>query len=508
MKELNKYYLSQSKFSIGIKNWERTIPNLMLFAISILTNACHNQKEGDAHDHKTNRTEATLNNDTIKTSANEAHHEELSPTIASLSEEQINTLDLQYGSLEQKQLTAIIKANGSLNVPNGNKANATSLFGGVVRTLNVQVGSNIKKGQIIAAVSNTDLIKMQEEYLLLKMHGNNTNDISTSSHPQYASLRLEKESLQPQIDYAKKELARQKELFEGNAGARKNLELAQSNLLALQNKSEIINSQLSVFAKTANIGNNSRINSLVQQFKMMGINPSTISNNHITTNFYITSPISGTISNVFAKIGSYIDVSSPVAEIVDNGSLHLDLNVFEKDLPKLKVGQTIHFTLTNNPMQEYDAKVYSIGSSFENETKTIPIHCTVQGNKTGLIDGMNVTAIVSLNDVTASSVPTDAIIESDGKDYIFIVTNKKVKEHHEDDEGNQDVEKDGEKDKSTLKEELINGSVNFEKVEIIKGVSNLGYTAITSIMPIPIDAKVVFKGAYFINAKLTNTEGH
>jgi cobalt-zinc-cadmium efflux system membrane fusion protein len=82
--------------------------------------------------------------------------------------------------------------------------------------------------------------------------------------------------------------------------------------------------------------------------------------------------LSGTVSNVFAKIGSYVDVSSPVAEIVDNSSLHLDLNVFEKDLPYLKVGQTIHFTLTNNPANEYDAQVYSIGTAFENESKTIP----------------------------------------------------------------------------------------------------------------------------------------
>jgi multidrug resistance efflux pump len=53
----------------------------------------------------------------------------------------------------------------------------------------------------------------------------------------------------------------------------------------------------------------------------------------------ITSPISGTVSKINAQIGSYVDISSPVLDIIDNHSIHLDLQVFEKDLPKMKVGR-------------------------------------------------------------------------------------------------------------------------------------------------------------------------
>ena len=217
--------------------------------------------------------------------------------------------------------------------------------------------------------------------------------------------------------------------------------------------------------------------SLQQQIQLMGINPSSVSNTNLRAALVVTSPISGTVSNVFSKIGSYTDVSTPVAEIVDNGSLHLDLNVFEKDLPTLQVGQTIHFTLTNNATKEYDAEVYSIGTSFQNDSKTIPVHATVKGNKTGLIDGMNITAIVSLNNVTTPAVPNDAIISHEGKDYIFVVSK---------------AEK--------------NGETNFVKTEIVKGISNMGYTAITLVNEIPQDSKVVTKGTFFVNAKLTNVE--
>lgn len=397
--------------------------------------ACSNKNEADTKNSGTKEIK-------VGAKANE-HHEEAPATIASITDEQIKTVGITYGTVEMKELTATIKANGNLKVPNNNKGNATSLYGGVIKSLNVQIGSYVRKGQVIATIANPQFIQLQEEYL------------TTAS----------------KITFAEQELTRQKELNEGNAGAKKNLQSAEAELKTLR----------------------TRRASLQQQIQLMGINPNNVSNSNLQSALVVTSPIGGTVSNVFAKIGSYVDVSSPVAEIVDNGSLHLDLNVFEKDLPMLRVGQTIHFTLTNNPTTEYDAIVYSIGTAFENDSKTIPVHCNVKGNKTGLIDGMNITGIVSLNNVTTPAVPTDAIVEADGKYYIFVITDKEPEEHHEEGE-----EKEAAPKKHT----------NFEKVEVVKSVTNMGYTAVTFVKDIPIDAKIVIKGAFFINAKLSNTGDH
>lgn len=164
---------------------------------------------------------------------------------------------------------------------------------------------------------------------------------------------------------------------------------------------------------------------------MMGISPGKISNGNMRSGLAITAPISGTISSISIQIGSYADMSSPVAEIIDNHSIHLDLQVFEKDLPKMKVGQIVHFKLTNNPETEYNAAIYSIGSSFENDSKTISVHADVTGNKTGLIDGMNITGIVSLDKTTTPAIPDEAIVEADGKFYLFVKTDQNQKADHE-----------------------------------------------------------------------------
>lgn len=412
---------------------------LITFFISALLYSCHSEGDGHVHAKK----------DTDHTTLPEQAHEEEEPTLATLTDEQINTVGIRLGSIELKQLTATVKMNGALNVPNNNKANATSLYGGVIKSIHLQAGSAVKKGQLIATISNPQFLQVQEEYL----------------------------TVLSRMVFAEQETRRQRELNLGNAGALKNLQSAEAELKTLQTRKA----------------------SLQQQIQLMGMSPSHVSNGNLSSTMAVNSPINGTVSSILGKIGSYVDVSTPVAEIVDNGQLHLDLKVFEKDLPLLKVGQTIHFRITNNANEEYDAMIYSVGTSFENDSRSVTVHATVQGNRRGLIDGMNVTAIVSLDNNTSAAVPNDAIVSSNGRDYIFTVTTKVLEVHHDEEEenhGSEEPEKEGKK-------------TNFEKIEVVKGVSELGYTAITPVVKIPQDAKVVIKGAFFVNAKMTNQgEGH
>ena len=357
-------------------------------------------------------------------SPKEEEHEHEEITEAILSAEQMKAVDLQLGGIEQKALTSTVKVNGHLRVPNHNKGLATALYGGVVRTLQVEIGDYVRKGQVIATLQHPDFIRLQEDYL----------------------------SLQPQLDLAELELTRQAELVAGQAGAQKNYQTARSEAQTLK----------------------SRKASLQAQLRLMGLEPDRLEPGNLQSSIRISSPISGTVSAVFAKMGSFVDVSSPIAEIVDNSSLHVDLQVFEKDLPLMKVGQNLEFTLTNNPSAAYQAKVFNIGSSFEDESKSIAVHCNVIGARQGLIDGMNVSALVHLAPSTVSAVPQAALVEAEGKNFLMV--------------------------------EKAPGT--FERVEVLKGVSELGYTAVTPVKALAPDTKVVISGAYYVHAAMTKIEGH
>src|SRR5690606_17173923 len=184
----------------------------------------------------------------------------------------------------------------------------------------------------------------------------------------FIELQEEYLNLTDQLSLAEQERNRQQLLTEGNVGARKNLQQADVEYNKLK----------------------TRQTSLRAQLELMGVDVSSINPSHLWSTLSITSPVNGVVGEVFGKQGSFVDVSTPLAEVIESSRLHVDLNVFEKDLPALKVGQQIHFVQTNNPAKNYDAQIYAIGAAFENDSKSIPVHCTVNGDKTGLIDGMNV----------------------------------------------------------------------------------------------------------------------
>src|SRR5690606_38981384 len=94
------------------------------------------------------------------------NHEEI-PNSVFLTDEQIKAVGIQLGQIEQKSLSDGLKINGELSVPNQNKANATTLYPGIIKEIYIQPGSAVKKGQRIASITNADYIKMQEDYLNL-----------------------------------------------------------------------------------------------------------------------------------------------------------------------------------------------------------------------------------------------------------------------------------------------------------------------------------------------------
>ena len=114
----------------------------------------------------------------------------------------MKSVGVALGNVEMKELTSTIKANGLLSVPNSNKATITSLYGGIIKTINIQVGSIVKKGQVIATIANPEYIQLQEDYL------------TTNSR----------------ITYAEQEYRRQRELLIMMLGRRKIFRVPMRNL--------------------------------------------------------------------------------------------------------------------------------------------------------------------------------------------------------------------------------------------------------------------------------------
>ena len=215
---------------------------------------------------------------------------------------------------------------------------------------------------------------------------------------------------------------------------------------------------------------------------LLDVTPIALTPESILSVINVRSPISGNVSHIHINIGASLAPSQKLMDVVDNTQLHLDLFVFEQDLTKIKVGQSVDITLTNLPGKHYAAKIFAIGSAFDSESKSIPIHAAITGDKLGLIEGMNVSALISIGNNTVPAVATTAITSSAGNDFIFIQTS---------DHGAKDAPSE----------------TRFKMIQVKRGVTNGGYTEITPLSEIPDNAKVVNNGAFYLMAMLTNQGG-
>lgn len=352
---------------------------------------------------------------------NKEEHQEAEESIVELTPEQVKTINLQLGKIEMKDLSGAIKVNGMLDVPPQNLVSISAPLGGFVKSTELLQGMKVTKGQVIVVMQHPDYIQMQQDYLDMKS----------------------------QTEYLEMEYQRQQELSKDNVNSQKSLQQAKSQYE-------------SAAAKCAG---------LKAKLMLVGINPEKLTNQTIQSSVTINSPISGYVTSVNVNIGMYVNPTDVLFKIVDTEHLHAELIVFEKDIPKIKIGQKVRFTLANESVERI-ATVYLIGREISSD-RTVRIHCHLDKEDLDLLPGMYLKAYVEAGTQNLPAVPNQAIINFEGKDFIFLAE----KEPH-----------------------------RYKMLEVTKGINELGYTEINLGSSLSQESLIVVNGAYDLLSKMKNSE--
>ncbi|MGV3612285.1 MAG: efflux RND transporter periplasmic adaptor subunit [Fluviicola sp.] len=378
----------------------------------------------------------------------EEHHEETESGIkeVALNEAQYNASEIELGTFSSKNLSEVIHANGYTKLPPQNQADVTVLVEGTIKSIQVIEGQFVKEGQTLATIESLEFTKLQQAYLESKSN----------------------------LEWLSEEYDRQKTLSSENVNAKKTLQKSKSDYESEKARNASLKKQLNILHLQ---GEGAAISIMA-----------------------IKAPISGYITEINLKIGSTAKLGEPLFSIVDNSKMHVDLLVYEKDLQKVKPGQQVRFTLTNQDNTEIMGKIFSIGKAFENETKSIAVHADILNEKQLLIPGMYVNALidVGLNEVKA--LPEDAIVKADGREFIFILEKIEEEKGH-DEKAGHDHEDDHEHSGKAGK------GYHFQRIEVKTGTRQLGFVQITLLQEIPANAKLVLQGAYYIQSHLLKSEG-
>lgn len=394
--------------------------------------------EGDGHDHAEGETHSE-----------ETHAETKEPSTikeVELNEAQFKASSIELGTFSDKNLSEVISVNGYTKLPPQNQADVSVYTSGIVKTINVSEGQYVSKGQTIATIESPEFTKLQEAYLTSKSN----------------------------LEFLKLEFERQKTLSDEEVNSKKTFQKTKAEY-------EI---------------ERARFNSLQKQLSTLHIS----GNGNTTATVPVLAPISGNLTEIYIKIGSNVEAGKPLMNIVDNSKLHVDLLVYEKDLFKVKIGQSVRFVLVNQDNSEVKGRIFSVGKSFENDTKSVAVHSDISNNQQKLIPGMYVNALIDVGSNTVKAVPTEAIIKADGREFVFVLEEGHKEEAHDEKEGHN--HQDGDKH-----EEAEGKTFHFQRIEVKSGTTQLGFTQVSLLQKIDTNAKIVLKGAYYIQSHLLKSEG-
>ena len=358
-------------------------------------------------------------NGAAKKSQEAKETEVLPPDIVEMRADQVKLANIETGLVEFRSLSGSLKVNGSVGVSPENLATVCMPFGGFVKSTSLMPGKAVSKGQTLAVLENQEFVDIQQNYLEAKS----------------------------KLEFAEAEYKRHSELYKEDVYSRQNLQKVTAEYKGLK----------------------AQVKALEQKLAMIGISPGNLQEDNITSSVAVVSPISGFVKSVNINIGKYVDPADVLFEIVNSDKLYLELILFEKDADKVSAGQKIRFFI-NNETEQHDAVIYQTGRSV-NEDRTYKIYATVTGTCRNLLPGMYVNAVIEANASQMTSLPSDAVVSFDDKDYIFIF--------------DKDKEENGKK------------FTEYRMVEIRKGITDGGYSEI--VLPAGFDVKsirVVIKGAY------------
>lgn len=334
--------------------------------------------------------------------------------VVSISENQFKSGDMQLGKITTQPFNTVVKANGMFAVPPENQADVSAYFAGYVKNISLLPGDAVKKGQTLFTIENPEYVQAQQDFLEAK----------------------------GRLNYLKSDYERQKELMADNVTSKKNFLKAESEY----------NVTLAQYQ------------SMKKKLSLMNINPNTLTGDNIRSVISVTSPLSGYATTINATKGMYLNPSDVAITVTNTDDLHIELKIFEKDLPMVKVGQPINVRLQNDTGKLYQGKVHLVNKAINIQDRTVDIHGDLVNESEAKLfaPGMYIEGEILTTTTEYPALPVEAVANIDNDYFVLVKEN----------------------------------GINFKRMLVKIGTTNNGYILIVNASDFDADTEFLTKGAF------------
>ncbi len=282
---------------------------------------------------------------------------------------------------------------------------------GELSQLNVDFGSYVTQGQVIAVIDQRDAkLKVEQAEAALKqtmarlgMKEGEKFDVNQNAEVRQAKA---------QLDWSQMDLDRAAKLVENGDVSRSiyDQSVTQNNLAKARHQAAVdaVNQQLAV---------------VEQQRAALSLAKKAV------TDTVVRAPISGAVKEKFANRGSYLAVGGRILSLVKINPLRLRADIPESSSAAVRKGQTMNLTVEALAGRTFTGRIVRIGPSLNEQTRALTVEAEVNNSGNQLRPGMFAKSqLITANDASAVMIPAKAVLTAAGLSKVFVIENGKAVE--------------------------------------------------------------------------------
>lgn len=281
-----------------------------------------------------------------------------------------NYANLKIETLQEIPAPATEPLNGKIVLDENYTSRVSSPILGRATKIYVQIGASVKAGQVLMSIDSPDL----------------------------ATAIADARKANADLELKRKAFERNKLLLEGGVIASKELEISQADLNQSLAESERAQARL----RNLNVGRQQQD----------------------AETYYLRAPISGILVDQQINPGNEVrpDAANPLFTITNPSHLWAMIDLPERNLGKVNVGQSISVSVDAYPDEQFSGKVLSIGTVLDATTRRVQVRCAVDGK-----DKLKPEMFARITPLSASQskvlrLPNSALITEGLYSYVFVET--------------------------------------------------------------------------------------
>jgi len=290
-----------------------------------------------------------------------------------------------------------IDTTGQIKADENRVFHINSIVAGRVVKDNVVLGNVIKEGEQLAVIQNLDVAKTYGEYI----HQSHQNDVDL----QQTKARLE---------LADKTVERLKALNKEGI-------VAEKELLNAQNQQKLLQIELSGY-KEHRIHIDSEAKALLSAYGLkITARSHQVDPSKVETGSPLIAPRGGVVIQKNVTVGDVVNPAQPLYVVADLSQVWLDIVIYDKDLEKIKEGESVVFKSDSLPGSQFSGRISYIQPSTGDGTRTFLARAVLPNP--GLVLKPGMFGQIKITGMGASRypyLPDEAIQKFGNESFVFI----------------------------------------------------------------------------------------